>query len=222
MNNKNQVFKAVIFDLDGTLINSLNDIADSMNRVLCQKGYKTHEYDAYRYFIGKGLRNLVRSAMPETERTEENVNKLYGELLLEYEQNLLHNTVLYKGIPELLHALNSKNIPVCILSNKADAFTQKIHSELLGEWKFELVLGASNAFPRKPSPDAAWHICKTIGLAPSEVLYVGDSSVDMETAQAAGMYAVGVTWGFRCRQELTESGAKMLIDNPMDLLDCLV
>jgi phosphoglycolate phosphatase len=220
MNHLNQVFKAVLFDLDGTLINSLMDIADSMNRVLVQKGYKIHEYDAYRDFIGKGLRNLVINTLPDASRTEQNITNLLQELLQDYEQHLLHKTALYKGIPELLNALSGKHIKMCILSNKADPFTQTIKATLLSDWQFEVVLGASNAFPRKPNPDAAWHICKTIGLPPNEVLFVGDSSVDMETAKAAGMYPVGVTWGFRTRDELIDSGAKKLIDSPLGLLKC--
>lgn len=215
-------YKAVLFDLDGTLINSLHDIADSMNRVLEKKGYQTHDYDAYRYFIGRGLYNLVGRTLPEAEKTEQNIRNLYQELLRDYEVNLLQKTILYRGIPELLDALTSKNIRLTILSNKADHFTKKIAAELLKSWPFEVVLGSGDNVPRKPDPTGALMVCGALQLQPSDFLYIGDTSTDMLTANAAGMYPVGVTWGFRTRDELLENGAKTIIDKPLELLELLV
>lgn len=221
MNDKKQVFKAVLFDLDGTLINSLHDIADSMNRVLLKKGYQVHDYDAYRYFIGRGLRNLVSKTLPEYERSEQNITNLFQELLQDYEFNLLNKTTLYKGVPELLNSLTDRKIRLCILSNKADAFTKKIAEELLKPWHFEVVLGSGGEFPRKPNPSSALHICLEMGIKPENYLYLGDTSVDMETARAAGMYAVGVSWGFRSKKELLEGGAQKIIDQPQQVLELL-
>lgn len=214
-------FKAVLFDLDGTLINSLHDIADSMNRVLAAKGYQTHDYDAYRFFVGRGLLNLVSKTIPDSEKTEKTIKNLYQELLRDYEVNLLQKTVLYRGIPDLLNALTEKGIRLTILSNKADLFTKKIANGLMDAWSFAYVQGSSDEIPRKPDPSGALLICQALNLNPSEFLYVGDTNVDMETALAAGMYPVGVTWGFRSRQELTESGAGTIIDTPMELLELL-
>lgn len=211
-------FKAVLFDLDGTLINSLHDIADSMNRVLEKKGYQTHDYDAYRYFIGRGLYNLVSRTLPETEKTEQNIKNLYQELLRDYEVNLLQKTVLYRGIPDLLDALVSKGIHLTILSNKADNFTKTIAAELLKSWPFEVVLGSGDNVPRKPDPTGALMVCEALKLQPADFLYIGDTSTDMQTALAAGMYPVGVTWGFRTQKELLENGAKTIIDHPMELM----
>jgi len=221
MNTKMYDYKAVLFDLDGTLINSLHDIADSMNRVLEKKGYQTHDYDAYRYFVGRGLYNLVSRTLPESEKTEQNIRNLYQELLRDYEVNMLQKTVLYRGIPELLDALVKKGIKLTILSNKADNFTKKIAAELLKAWPFEVVLGSGDNVPRKPDPTGAMMLCEALQLKPSEFLYVGDTSTDMETALAAGMYPVGVTWGFRTRKELVDSGAKTIIDTPFELTSLL-
>lgn len=214
-------YKAVLFDLDGTLINSLHDIADSMNRVLEKKGYRTHDYDAYRYFIGKGLFNLVGRTLPESEKTDQNIRDLYQELLRDYEVNLLQKTILYRGIPELLDALVAKNIRLTLLSNKADNFTKKIATELLKAWPFEVVMGSGENVPRKPDPTGALMVCEAIGLQPADFLYMGDTSTDMQTAKAAGMYPVGVTWGFRTRDELLENGARTILDEPMELLNLL-
>ncbi|HET9570621.1 MAG TPA: HAD family hydrolase [Bacteroidales bacterium] len=214
-------YKAVLFDLDGTLINSLHDIADSMNRVLEKKGYQTHDYDAYRYFIGRGLYNLVSRTLPESEKNEQNIRNLYQELLRDYEVNLLHKTVLYRGIPDLLDALVSKNIKLTILSNKADDFTKKIAAELLKAWPFDVVLGSGENVPRKPDPAGALMISEALQIQPSEFLYVGDTSTDMKTAIAAEMYPVGVTWGFRTKEELLENGACTIIDQPLELMELL-
>lgn len=221
MSDNTTSYKAVLFDLDGTLINSLHDIADSMNRVLALKGYQTHDYDSYRYFVGRGLYNLVGRTLPESEKTEQNIKNLYQELLRDYEVNLLQKTVLYRGIPELLDALVEKGIKLTILSNKADLFTKKIAAELLKAWPFEVVLGSGDDLPRKPHPGGALKICDDLQLQPSDILYVGDTNVDMETACSAGMYPVGVTWGFRTRKELLESGAATIIDKPLELMSLL-
>lgn len=221
MTQHKTVYKAVIFDLDGTLINSLQDIADSMNRVLVSKGFSTHDYESYRYFVGKGLRNLVGCTLPEEQRTDENILGLYADLLEDYEKNCLKKTILYRGIPNLLDALKERGLKLAILSNKADAFTKKISGELLVQWPFGVILGAKDDLPRKPDPTGALLLSKSLGVSPAEILYVGDTSVDMMTAIAAGMFSVGVTWGFRTREELIKSGARAIIDKPLELLELL-
>jgi phosphoglycolate phosphatase len=214
-------FKAVIFDLDGTLINSLQDIADSMNRALAEKGFPTHDYDSYRYFVGRGLRALVERALPEEQRIEENILELYADLLKDYGENCLNKTKLYHGIPELLDALKEKELKLAILSNKADALTKKITDELMSQWSFDVISGTKGEIPRKPDPAGAFLIMEAIGVLPEEVLYVGDTSVDMKTAIAAGMFPAGVTWGFRTKEELMENGAKAIVDKPKELLNLL-
>lgn len=215
------IYKAVIFDLDGTLINSLHDIADSMNRVLVANGFQTHNYDAYRYFVGRGLRVLVGRTLPEEKRTEETISTLYSGLLKDYEKNCLGKTALYQGISEMLDSLMARSLRLAILSNKADDFTQKIVGELLFRWPFEVTLGSKEGLPRKPDPTSALLISQKLGLSPEEILYVGDTGVDMTTAVAAGMYPVGVSWGFRSKEELLENGAKAIINSPAELLELL-
>jgi len=127
-------YQAVLFDLDGTLVNSLHDIADSMNRVLKSNGYQTHDYESYRLFVGKGLRNLVERVLPEGKKTEATISKLYQDLLNDYGANCLKKTQLYPDIPELLDQLTQRNTALTILSNKADTFTKKIAADLLSKW----------------------------------------------------------------------------------------
>lgn len=217
MNN----YKAIIFDLDGTLADSLFDIADSMNKVLTKKNYPTFSYEEYKYLVGNGLKNLVYYSIPEKERNEENVSSCLAMMMDEYNSHYVDKTTLYKGIPELLDYLNSLEIKMSVLSNKADELTQKICKELLNKWNFEIIMGASDQFPRKPDPQSALYIADYLKVNPENTLYLGDTNVDMKTANAAKMYAIGATWGFRTRKELEENNAKMIIDEPMELVEKL-
>ncbi|MDR1172068.1 MAG: HAD family hydrolase [Bacteroidales bacterium] len=210
-------YRAVIFDLDGTLADTLEDIADNMNRVLSEKGFPTHEYDAYRFYVGNGLKNLVARCLPESARTDAVIAACHDRMVAEYNVNYINKTRLYDGIPELLDALSSQHVKMAVLSNKADPLTQKICSELLKKWEFAAVMGANERFPRKPSPASALYISERMGIMPANTCYLGDSDVDMKTAIAAGFYPVGAGWGFRPKEELAESGAKHIIDHPMDL-----
>lgn len=211
-------YRAVIFDLDGTLADTLEDISDTMNRTLAACGYPTHGYDAYRFYVGNGLKNLVTQSLPEAAQTDEIIRVCHDRMVADYTLNYINKTRLYDGIPELLDALSRQNVRLAILSNKADAITQKICDRLLGNWKFEAIVGASERFPRKPDPESALFITYLMGVMPENVCYLGDSDVDMRTALAAGFYPVGAGWGFRPKEELIESGARKVIDSPTDLL----
>lgn len=210
-------FKAIIFDLDGTLADSLQDIADAMNKTLTRFGYPTYSYDEYKYLVGNGLQNLVTKALPETDRNKARIEEVLSVMMKNYRQALVVKTKLYDGIPELLDKLTQQGFKLALLSNKADELTQEIASKLLSRWKFDCILGASDHFPRKPSPESALYIAEQLEVLPSEVLYLGDTDVDMQTANAAGMFAVGVTWGFRTREELEKNGAKRVIEEPAEL-----
>jgi phosphoglycolate phosphatase len=211
-------YQLIIFDLDGTLADTLADISDITNRTLSALGYPTHNQDEYRYFVGKGLKNLVINSLPEKSRTTEIIDNCYELVLQDYEKNYANKTKLYEGIPQLLNNLVNTNIKLAILSNKADNITKKICSKLLSNWHFEIIIGASNKFPRKPDPSSALYIANTLNVSEKSILYVGDSDIDMQTAKAAGFVSVGVTWGFRTKNELMENGATYIIDHPMDLL----
>jgi phosphoglycolate phosphatase len=213
-----QNYKAVIFDLDGTLIDSLYDIADSMNSILFHNGYPTFDYEAYKHFVGNGLKNLVYNCLPEDKNNEENVVRCLSMMMDEYGRHYADKTHLYGGIAELLDELTGAGVKISILSNKADELTQKICKKLFNNWHFEIILGASDQFPRKPDPRSALYVARFMEIEPEEILYAGDTNVDMKTANAAGMFAVGVSWGFRSREELKDNNAQLIIDKPSELI----
>lgn len=209
-------YSGIIFDLDGTLINSLEDIADSVNQTLQEYGYPTHPYNQYRFLVGNGFRSLMTQSLPEDQRDEATVARCHARGMEIYAERCIHKSHLYDGIAEWLDDLSLRGIKRAILSNKPHALTEKTTGALLNRWDFEVILGLSDRFPSKPNPTSALYIAQTMGLDPSEIVYVGDSNVDMKTAQAAGFYAVGVSWGFRPRTELEESGADRIIDHPSE------
>lgn len=214
-------FKAILFDLDGTLIDSLPDIADCCNRLLAARGYRTHPYDDYRYFIGDGVKNLLLRALPREAHAEFMLAEFSAAYHAEYARNWNVKTRRYDGIDELLGEARSRGLRMAILSNKPDEFTRDCVDYFLPRHSFEIVLGASARFPRKPDPAAALHIADSLGLRSEEFLYVGDTATDMQTAVAAGMYPVGVLWGFRPADELTSAGARELVSSPKELLNQL-
>lgn len=212
-------FKAILFDLDGTLIDSLPDIADCCNRLLAARGYSTHPYDAYRYFIGNGVKSLVVRALPSEAQTESTLNAFSADYYAEYARNWNVKTRAYDGIFELLSEAHSRGLRMSILSNKPDEFTRQCVEFFLAGHRFDVVLGASDRFPRKPDPAAALHIARHMGVRPGECLYVGDTGTDMQTAVAAGMHPIGVLWGFRAADELLAAGAAAVVSSPAELLD---
>jgi len=211
-------FKAVIFDLDGTLLNTLEDLADATNMVLRNLGYREHDLQAYKYFVGNGIEPLVKRALPESQRNEENLRRCVELMKSEYARRWTNKSRPYPGIPELLEGFITSGYQLNILSNKADEATQRIVAELLSRWRFNTVLGATAATPKKPDPTAALSIAEHCGISPRQTLFLGDTSIDMQTARACGMYGIGVLWGFRPAEELIAGGARMLITVPQDLL----
>jgi len=214
-------FRATIFDLDGTLLDTLDDIANAANRVLAARGFPTHPNPNYRTFIGEGVVKLMLRALPETHQDEATVQACVGAYAQEYERTWNALTKPYSGVPEMLDALVVRGLKLAVLSNKPDHFTQRCVGELLAKWAFDVVLGASDKFPRKPNPASAIEIARKLGVAPVECLYVGDSGADMQTARAAHMCSVGALWGFQGKEELLKDGAQHLIDKPSEDLDLL-
>jgi phosphoglycolate phosphatase len=214
-------YKAILFDLDGTLIDSLEDQADAMNRVLAEKGFPTHTVSAYRYFIGDGVATLITRALPETDRDEVTVRACLTAFRDDYGRNWKVRTKLYDGVRDMLNALAARGVKGAVLSNKPDDFTKLCVKEFLADWTFEAALGERPGFPRKPDPAGALEIVARLNLTPSDFLYLGDSDVDMKTATAARMFPVGAVWGFRPKENLREGGARVLIQNPLEILDLL-
>lgn len=214
--------KAVIFDLDGTLANTLDDIADAMNHVLAERGLPTHAVDDYRHMVGWGVPALVEKALPagfEGERGDP--DDLIDAFRARYGAHAFDRSAPYPGIPAMLDALVARGTPMGILSNKPDEFTKEMVSRLFGRWSFGAVAGARPDVPRKPDPAAARDIAARLGATPGDCVFVGDSDVDMRTANNAGMRAVGVDWGFRDREELEGAGSEVVLERPMDLLSLL-
>lgn len=207
-----------MFDLDGTLLNTLQDLTDSVNRSLGYLGFPPYTPEVFRYFVGDGRETMAMRSLPECNRDEATINKLVALINKEYSQHWADTTRLYPGVADLLDNLTIKSIKMAILSNKPHIFTEEMVSRLLSRWHFEIVAGAMPPMPVKPDPKAALQIAKRLDIIPSDFLYLGDSEVDMRTANAGGMYAVGAAWGFRTEDELKASGAKALIRHPLELL----
>ena len=213
--------KAVIFDLDGTLLDTIADIADSMNRVLAGHGLPVHERSAYLDFVGGGMDVLVQRALPAGSDHGKLVPKLLASMRKEYAASWRVASKPYPGIPRLLDGLSSRGVPFCVLSNKIDVFTQEMVGALLGPWEFFAVRGLRTGSARKPDPGQALELAARLGVQPGEILFVGDSDVDMQTARGAGMVPVGVLWGYQSRARLLSGGAEFLLQKPGDLLEHL-
>lgn len=210
--------KAVLFDLDGTLLDTLSDLADSMNAVLTSLGLPAHSRDAYRYFVGDGLEVLAQRVLPDDHRVPAMIVRCAEGMRARYQEHWADRTRPYQGIPELLDSLAGRGLRLNILSNKPDDFTRLMVDHFLPGWQWSQVRGARPDTPKKPDPRAALTIASQLGLAPQQFLYLGDTNTDMRTASAAGMHPVGVLWGFRTRTELEQAGAKATISHPLDLL----
>ena len=207
--------KAAVFDLDGTLTNTLNDIATAMNRSLRLHGLPEFSVDEYRYLVGDGAKKLAQRAVRNRQELAESVRREYQAY---YQEHTLDTTRPYPGIPELLQALTERGIQVCVLSNKPHADTCGVVRHFFPEIPFAQIRGQVEGVPVKPDPTGALLIARTLGLKPEAFVYLGDTNVDMRTAVNAGMHPVGVTWGFRPAEELAQAGAEHLIGNPLDLL----
>lgn len=212
------MIKLVIFDLDGTLLNTIRDLAGSTNYALRQCGFPEHETDAYNYFVGNGINKLFERALPEGERTSENIGRMRAFFLEHYTQNNTCLTVPYPGIPELLRELDHKGMALAVASNKYQEGTEKLVHHYFKDIVFSAIFGQREGIPVKPDPTIVKEILRVNGVSERETLYVGDSGVDMQTAAAATVISVGVTWGFRSREELIENGACHIVDSPAEIL----
>jgi phosphoglycolate phosphatase len=210
-----------MFDLDGTLLYTLTDVANAMNEALVHFGYPTHPIEAYKYFIGDSVEVEAYRALPESARDDQTIKKVahFSEQI--YDKCWHETTKPYPGIPELLSTLQQQGLFLVILSNKAHRFTKVIVEKLLPQWRFKIVQGALPDIPLKPDPTLALQIVKRLGIPAEQFLYLGDTNTDMQTAVAASMYPVGCLWGYRTADELLQSGAKILINTPAEVLSIL-
>ena len=203
--------EAIIFDLDGTLLDTLDDLADANNQALSELGFPTHPVEDYKHHIGNGVRLLLERTLPENARDEATVETGMAMMKQAYEKCWDNKTHAYDGIAELLDELVRRGVRMAILSNKPHVYTRMIVDKLLADWQFEEVWGVSDTVAPKPDTAGVFGLAGKMGLAPEDFLYLGDTATDMETANAADMFAIGVLWGFRTADELTRSGAKVLL-----------
>jgi phosphoglycolate phosphatase len=212
-------FEAVIFDLDGTLADTLDDIACAMNGALVSLGLPPHPNEAYRHLVGEGAEHLARRALPPGQQAQ--VPEAVRRFRQHYAEHVVARSRPFDDIPPLLDALTARGVAMAVLSNKLDALTRRIVELCFGRWPLWPVHGEREGVPRKPDPRAALGIAAELGVVPGRCLFVGDTGVDMRTAAAAGMYGVGVLWGFRGRDELASAGARAIIARPQELLALL-
>jgi len=209
---------AVIFDLDGTLLDTLGDITAALNHVMETRGFPIYSKTECADFIGEGSGRLISLALPESEQNEQRIAECAEHFFEIYEKCCCKTSLPYPGIPQLLSELSDRKIPTAVLSNKPHRFTEICISELLPDWNFEVVLGHREGTPRKPDPYSVMQIVDFLDLDASKIALIGDSPVDVATAAAVGMFSVAVTWGFRAESELREAGADMIISQPDELV----
>jgi len=213
--------RAFLFDLDGTLLDTLGDLADSMNAVLAARGLPVHPLDQYRYFVGDGMRELARRVLPGETPAEELVDQLVEEMRIEYGARCYNSTAPYPGVMTMLEVAAAKNMPMAVFSNKPHDFTTQMVKKYFADIPFRVVLGVGGDVPRKPDPAGALRIARDTGFKPEEFFYLGDTATDMQTAAAAGMFAAGAAWGFRDEDELRKNGAAIVLQSPGEVTDIL-
>ena len=213
-------FKAFIFDLDGTLADSVQDLMESVNFALSSQNFPTLSLEEAIKKIGNGIDKLVIDALPEKQRENKKIIARSLELMAQkYSQSWQNNTCLYPGIADLLDQLMINKIPMAILSNKPDPFLQEIVKFLMGKWEFMVIFGARSGMPLKPNPQSTLEVIKQMNIDAHEIAFVGDGDTDIKTALGAGIHPIAVTWGLRSVEELTQVGAKTFINKPLELLE---
>lgn len=209
--------KLIIFDLDGTLLNTIADLAHSTNYALNKLGYPIHEIEKYNFMVGNGIDKLFERALPEGEKSKENVLRVRKEFVPYYDVHNADDSRPYSGIPELLAYLQASGIQISVASNKYQAATQKLIDHYFPEIHFTAVFGQREGVKVKPDPTVVFDIMEVAKVTKEDVLYVGDSGVDMQTAANAGVTACGVTWGFRPRAELEEFSPQYIVDTAEEI-----
>ena len=213
------MIRGVIFDLDGTLLDSLHDIGGAMNDTLAGRGFPVHPMEAYLQMVGEGVETLALRALPKDSGVD--VHEFVAGYRARYAERMESATRPYDGVPRMLDGLAARRVPMAVLSNKREEFTVELVKRQLKQWPFVEVRGERPGVPRKPDPHAALALAQALGVEPDECAFVGDTPIDVKTAIAAGMLPVAVLWGFRSREELTRAGAKHALARPEELLELI-
>lgn len=216
------MYKAVIFDLDGTLLDTIDDLGDSVNLALEELGYPQRTTDEYKLMVGNGFENLIRRAFPGNVSADEGMVSCMYELFRDnYSRLYMEKTKPYDGICEVVEELYKKGVPMAVDSNKRESFTVNLIHKFFPKDYFRLILGELPPRAKKPDPVSVEMISKEMGIPPREILFVGDTRIDVETGKNAGCDVAGVLWGFRDEKELREAGADYIIKAPRDILPLL-
>lgn len=215
------MFEAVIFDLDGTILNTLDDLADSANYVLAAQGFPTHPTEQYKTFVGNGIPKLIQRMLP-TDASDEVFERTLAAFEKYYDAHKNDKTAPYDGIPELLSVLKSRGVRLCVLSNKQHDLSVQIVKHHFGENTFDIIRGKMEQFPAKPDPASCNDVISALNIPKSNILYAGDSNVDMQTGHNAGLTKCGVSWGFRSIEELRSAGADYIASSPQDILQIVL
>ena len=210
--------KLVIFDLDGTLLNTIEDLGQAANYALERNGYATHSMASYPYFVGNGVRRLVTRVLPEDARDDENVDRVLGDFMKYYDEHCIDYTKPYNGMPELLQDLRDMGVMMAVASNKYQQAVSKIRPHYFPDINFIAIEGQKDGVNVQPDPSIVFSILAQARVPKADALYIGDSGVDMETARRACIDSVGVTWGFRSKKELVEYQADVIVNNPVDIV----
>ena len=214
------MLKAVLFDLDGTLVNSLADLADSTNFALKELGFPPHETEEYKYLVGDGIPKLIERALPEGEKTEGNCNKCLELFMERYREHYFDKTDSYDGIKELLRNLKKQGLKIAVISNKAQEMAQKVVDKVFGDI-FDAVAGKREGYKTKPDPTLTLEVIKELGVTPESCVLIGDSGMDMAAAVNGKVTGIGVLWGFRTETELRQNGADYIADTPAQILNII-
>ncbi len=214
-------FKAVFFDLDGTLVNSLIDLSVSVNYVLKNHGYPVHPVSAFQYFAGDGIAKMIERATPEDKRTPEILDTLKTEFMQHYAIHYADNTVSYDGVAELVTELKDKGYILAVVTNKAQEMAEKVVQKVFGD-SFDYVLGLREGVPAKPDPTGVFMAMDELKVSPKECAFVGDTGMDVAAGVNAGAYPIGVLWGFREKSELEKFGAKAFANNAAELKNLII
>lgn len=214
-------FSGLICDLDGTLLDSLADLGESMNTVLAADGLPLHPLSAYRYFVGDGVEMLAERSLPSRLRSPDTVQEMARRMREVYAGRWSVHTKPYPGIDQMLAQAREAGLALAVLSNKVDRFTREMVSHFFPKVPFAAVVGARSGVPNKPHPQSALRLAQDLGLEPGQCIFLGDTPVDMNTATASGMFPVGVLWGFRGEEELNQAGARRLLAHPSELAGLL-
>ncbi len=211
--------KACIFDMDGTTVNSIKSIAYFANRALNKYGLSSIDTERYKLLVGNGAKTLVKRMFAEVGAADDIYEEVLNEYNKSYDDNFLYLAKPYDGICELLQKLKKSGIKTAIVSNKPDSTAKKISDELFGKELIDICVGARDGVPLKPDPTVVVEVMKKFEVEPEDCLYIGDTATDMLTGKNAGIYTIGVLWGFRSRDEIEGAGADMVTDNPKDIFN---